>query len=57
MKTSLCPFCGRLIVRDDKRMKVSHQAPTCDGFLELLKKHRPDETFLEQIRVPERPKQ
>jgi hypothetical protein len=32
--------CGKLLIRDDDNMKISHEAPECDGFLEIVSRHK-----------------
>ena len=36
-KKTVCPFCGRLIIRDDVALAILHEAPTCAGFAEVLR--------------------
>ena len=31
-----CPWCGLIVVWDDQRRRVSHQAPVCAGFDALM---------------------
>lgn len=51
MKTARCR-CGRLVVNDPARQVISHEAPECDWFRQLLQQGpKPDATFVEVLDV------
>ena len=31
-----CPSCGLRILREDDKLRISHEAPECEGFKALL---------------------
>lgn len=36
IQESTCPSCGRRILREDDKLRISHEAPECKGFKALL---------------------
>jgi len=31
-----CPYCGRLVLQNDRERKMSHEAPECEQFAALM---------------------
>lgn len=52
-----CPWCGRMVLRDDDRSTLSHAVPECKGFRDFVAAHAPGGTTTVTILVtPERSK-